>query len=362
MSLFNLKPEDLGIMRGALAPFAFLYGGVVKSRSLLYSTGIFKRHRLKAPVISIGNLTAGGTGKTSLVIELAHVLVKDGFRVCVLTRGYGRESPRSRVIVSNGKEISTGARAAGDEPRLIAESVPSAFVIVDPDRVSAGKWAIDHLGCNLFLLDDGFQHLRIERDIDIVTIDAMHPWGGGYLLPQGLLREHKAALSRAHIVVITRANQTNGIEKLKEEITGLNSKIRVFASDIQLRSLYELTSVKEISRDDLLKEKAPLGAFCGIGNPRSFFRLLEENGLDIIYAREFNNHHHYSPSDIEDMCLSAKALGVRALVTTAKDAVKFRADNFTLPCYVAMTSMKIDDREALLTEIQRAIEPNRYSD
>ncbi|MGH9915609.1 MAG: tetraacyldisaccharide 4'-kinase, partial [Pyrinomonadaceae bacterium] len=242
MSLPNIRPEDLGVAKTLLAPLASLYGGVVKTKSLLYAKGIFKRHRLGAPVISVGNLTTGGTGKTSLVIELARTLVKDDFRICVLTRGYGRESPRARVIVSDGENLATDIAAAGDEPRLIAESVPGVTVIADPDRAAAGKWAINNLGSNLFLLDDGFQHLRIERDIDIVTIDATNPWGGGYLLPRGLLREQKSSLSRAHIVLITRANQTNEISKLKQEVMGLNKKVKVFTSDIKITSFRSLNT------------------------------------------------------------------------------------------------------------------------
>ena len=173
-----------------LTPLSGLYGVAMKARRALYQRGLFHVHKAGAPVISVGNLTTGGTGKTPLVEWIARALAQRQKRVCILTRGYGRQHPGSRVLVSNGSEIFSDAREAGDEPLLLAEKLKGeAAVICDADRVAAARWATENLGTELFILDDGFQHLRMARDYNIVAIDATNPWGNRRLLPAGNLRE-----------------------------------------------------------------------------------------------------------------------------------------------------------------------------
>src|SRR5215213_1155286 len=197
----------------ALAPLSLAFGALARARSRLYRSGVFKTERVGAPVISVGNLTAGGTGKTPLVEWVARAIAEEGLRPCVLTRGYGRENEGRRVVVSDGVRVLAGVREGGDEAVLLAESLSGvASVVCDRDRVAAARWAREHLGAQAFVLDDGFQHMRIARDLDVVTLDATAPWGGGHLLPWGRLREPVTALARADCVVITRSDLSPDLE------------------------------------------------------------------------------------------------------------------------------------------------------
>src|SRR5258706_1864313 len=172
----------------ALAPLGRLYGAAMQARRSLYRAGRLPVFELGVPVISVGNLTTGGTGKTPLVEWIARDLARTGRRVCILTRGYGRQSAGTRVVVSDGKEMISNAMEAGDEPLLLAETLKGlAAVISDADRVSAAHWAFENLHSQVFALDDGLQHLRVARDLNILTIDATKPWGNRKLFPAGIL-------------------------------------------------------------------------------------------------------------------------------------------------------------------------------
>lgn len=199
-----------------LPPLSLLYGAVTRTRLSLYRRGTFHTTKLDRPVISIGNITTGGTGKTPLVEWVARTVAAQGKKVCILTRGYGRKDPHLQVIVSDGYGVLASPTEAGDEPYLLASRlVGSAAVISSADRIAAGHEAINDFGTDCFVLDDGFQHLRLARDLNIVTIDATNPWGGGKLLPYGRLRETPESLSRADCVVITRCDQVRELDKLR---------------------------------------------------------------------------------------------------------------------------------------------------
>ncbi len=202
-----------------MMPLRVVYGAVTRARLAAYRSGLFSVSKLPVPVISVGNITTGGTGKTPLVEWVCRVLanqIKKDAKVCVLTRGYGRANPQEQVLVSDGTKVFADEREAGDEPLLLARNLLGvAAVIANADRVAAGQWAIGSLGAQAFVLDDGFQHLRIERDLDIVTIDATNPWGDGGLLPHGRLREEATGLSRADCVVITRSEQVENLTYLQ---------------------------------------------------------------------------------------------------------------------------------------------------
>src|SRR5688500_192500 len=176
-----------------LSPLSSLYRAVTQARLTAYKRGLFEVTKLAAPVISIGNLTTGGTGKTPLVEWVCRVLARDKRKVCILTRGYGRANPGVRVVVSDAFTVLATATEAGDEPFLLAQNLKGlAAVISDADRAAAGKWALENLGAEVLVLDDGFQHLGLARDLNILTIDATNPWGGGRLLPYGSLREPRS--------------------------------------------------------------------------------------------------------------------------------------------------------------------------
>src|SRR6266481_6422155 len=222
----------------ALAPLGRLYGVAMKTRRALYRSGRLHVHQLGAPVISVGNLTTGGTGKTPLVAWIARELAQTGQRVCILTRGYGRRNAGTRVVVSDGVEIISDAAQAGDEPLLLAETLKGlAAVISDADRVSAARWAFEHLHSGVFVLDDGFQHLRVDRNLNILTIDATNPWGNRKLLPAGILREPPSEMKRAECIVITRADDPNSTEELRREIAAHAHGSPIFSSHMKLSSM-----------------------------------------------------------------------------------------------------------------------------
>jgi tetraacyldisaccharide 4'-kinase len=336
----------------ALTPLSGIYGVLVKVRNALYRRGVLRAHQVNTPVISVGNLTTGGTGKTPLVQWIASELAQNGLRVCVLTRGYGRTTS-GRVIASDGHQILADVNQAGDEAFLLAEKLMGqAAVICDADRVAAARWANENLKSEVFVLDDAFQHQRIARNLNIVAIDATNPWGNGRLLPGGVLREPVKGLSRADCIVITHADQSDRIEDLREQIARLRGEISVFLSQIkqtQLRSLVENES------PTVPRSFVPIAAFCAIGNPESFFALLRREGYQLVHAQAFRDHHHYTQGDIDRLAHDARAHGAQAIVTTAKDAVKARSLSFDLPCYVAEIAIEVDRKDQFLALILKAI-------
>ena len=322
-----------------LPPLASLYGAITRTRASLYERGTFRSHKLDPPVISVGNITAGGTGKTPLVEFVSRTLAEEGKRVCILTRGYGRENSDRRVLVSDGQTVFSNPAEAGDEPFLLANNLKGvAAVISDANRFAAGEGAIKHLGTNCFVLDDGFQHLQLARNLDIVTIDATNPWGGGKMLPFGLLREPLSGLKRADCFVITRSDQTVSVESIRRDLGELSGDRPTFNSRMVTRGivpLFEATTPFTPSQK--------LAAFCAVGNPKSFFQHLEQSGFRSVIQQSYPDHYVYKQGDIDRLTKRASQGGASALITTAKDAVKLSSLNFTLPCYVLEAEIQIDD-------------------
>jgi tetraacyldisaccharide 4'-kinase len=335
-----------------LAPLGMLYGALVRARLRLYRSGFLKTQNVGAPVISVGNITAGGTGKTPLVEWAARAVAAGGRRACVLTRGYGRTGERRRVVASDGGRVLADVRECGDEPRLLAERLlGAASVVCDRDRVAAARWARVNLGAEVFVLDDGFQHLRIARDLDIVTLDATAPWGGGHLLPRGRLREPPRGLARADCVVITRAELADDLEGLRAEVGRLSDgRAVVISSRVRTRGLSLLNPSPDSPNAELEGRGTgqPAAAFCAVGNPRAFFEHLRRDGFALHHTRAFPDHHAFTQADVEAFAREAERKGARALLTTAKDAVKLRGQDFTLPCYVVETELEFEDEGKLL--------------
>lgn len=336
----------------ALLPFGGLYAAAVKARLALFNTGVLKPGNLSAPVISVGNITAGGTGKTPLVEWIARFAAQEGARPCILTRGYSRENPNHQVVVSNGNEILASVFEAGDEPLLLAENLAGAVaVICNRDRTAAGRWAIAHLDSNVFILDDGFQHLRLARQLNIVTIDATNPWSNGRVLPAGLLREPRGGLARADCVVVTRANQSTSVDRLRHAIDRFSNGKPIFLSSMENTGLLPLSSSTEPAPGNSVS----FGAFCAVGNPQSFFAQLQDEGRALVSTRTFRDHHLYTQADIDEIAREAAAAGAKALITTTKDAVKLRALKFDLPAYVAGIEIEIQNDAELRQMIRNAI-------
>jgi tetraacyldisaccharide 4'-kinase len=256
------------------------------------------------------------------------------------------------VIVSDGSTVLTNARAAGDEPFMLAQDLKGlAAVISDPNRVAAGKWAIDNLGIEVFVLDDGFQHLALARDLDILTIDATNPWGGGKLLPAGRLREPRSCLSRADCVVVTRSDQTDRLASLKADIQGL------IGSGPIVTSVMKVKSISSVNREEPRENPSvplPAVAICAIGNPQSFFELLSKAGIDPLFTRTFPDHHQYTQADVDTLIEEAQKAGAHSVITTAKDAVKLNQLNFVLPCYVMKIEISFAEEDRIIELVYAA--------
>ena len=332
-------------------PLSLLYGAVTRTRLSLYRRGTFQTTKLDRPVISIGNITTGGTGKTPLVEYVARLIASQGKKVCILTRGYGRKDPHLQVIVSDGYGVLASPTEAGDEPYLLATKLAGqAAVISSADRIAAGQEAIKDFGTEAFVLDDGFQHLRIARDLNIACIDATNPWGGGRLLPYGRLREAPEGLRRADCVVLTRCDQVESVEALREQVHELIEGRPIFES--RMRPL-RLVSLK--NGPETIAVPGRVGAFCAVGNPESFFNSLRGLGYEIGLERAFTDHHAYSQSDVDALHQLAQETGANALITTAKDAVKLKGLTFALPCYVLEIEIAIDATDAFTALVDEVL-------
>lgn len=229
-----------------LAPIGALYSAAMRVRRALYKKGAFKVHQISAPVISVGNITTGGTGKTPLVEWVARVAANEGRRVCILTRGYGRADVKRRVVVSDREQILSDSREGGDEPLQLAEALlGKAAVISDADRVAAARYATENLQSEVFILDDGFQHLRIARHLDLVVVDATDPWGGEKLLPRGRLREPLRELARADCIILTRSEQAQDIDSLRKQAERLSGGRPILLSRTRTRILRPLETMPD---------------------------------------------------------------------------------------------------------------------
>ena len=330
-----------------------IYGAGARLRAESYRRGWRRVHRLGVPVVSVGNLTTGGTGKTPVTAWAAQVLAESGRRVCILTRGYGRVSPRERVLVSNGVQVLTDARTGGDEPLWLAEKLRGvAAVVADADRVNAALWAMKELDSDCFLLDDGFQHLRLARDCDLVILDATAPRWQLQMLPQGRLREPLTALRRASACLVTRADQAQDVDNFVAQVRARSRGRPTFCAVTRLDGVRSLTPDAPA-----LSSGARVYAFCGLGRPDAFFTQTRQAGYILAGQRAFRDHHRYTPNDARQITQAAREADAVALLTTAKDAVKLRELQFDLPLYVLDITIAFDRdtelQQLLLSSIHR---------
>ena len=330
-----------------MPPLSLLYGAITRTRASLYERGAFRSAKLPRPVISVGNITAGGTGKTPLVEWVVRTLASSGRRVCILTRGYGRENPRSRVLVSDGTQVFSSPAEAGDEPYLLARKLEGlAAVISDANRLAAGQSAIKHLNSDCFVLDDGFQHMQLARDLNLVTLDATNPWGGNRMLPIGTLREPLSGLKRADCIVLTRCEQAGDLDLVEKHAATLSGDRPIFRSRMVDRGVIPLNDA-----DFSLQPQNPVAAFCAVGNPASFIKHLQKLGYEVVLQKFFADHHRYTQSDIDGLVAMAKHSGAKCLLTTAKDAVKLEHCKLDLPLY----SLEIEIEFENIDELQRLV-------
>ncbi len=317
------------LLRLLLGVAAAGYSIAVRLRNFLYSKGWLKAHRADATVISIGNITTGGTGKTPLVIWLCKQIISDSkFQIsnsqcAILTRGYkSRAQEHKSIRAQEHKSIrAQETEDYRDEPAILAESCPEVKVIVNPDRVAGAGEAISKFGANTLIIDDGFQHRRLVRDLDIVTIDATQPFGYGKILPAGLLREPVASLKRAGAVVITRCDQITETElsQIEKKLGTINPNM-IIARSIHAPVCVRTTDNQEISLEQLKNKK--IFAFCGIGNPDAFLNTIKQLGANLVGSKVYNDHHHYTNDCLADIYEQAEHLKVDLILTTQKDWTK----------------------------------------
>jgi tetraacyldisaccharide 4'-kinase len=297
-----------GLERCGLRLAEVPYTWVVRWRNRRYDTGAAPIHRVEVPVVSVGNLTLGGTGKTPMVEWLARWFRQRGVRVTIISRGYGAEA---------------GSR--NDEALELEEKLLDVPHLQDPDRVAAARVAVEELQCQVILLDDAFQHRRIARDLDIVLLDALEPFGFGHVFPRGALREPVAGLRRADVVALSRADMLD--PQQREAVWGVVRRHAPHGAQLELahtpRSL-----ISSNGREEPLESLAgrPVAAFCGIGNPAGFRHTLDVCGCRVADFREFPDHHAYDRADVESLVRWADGLDVAAAVCTHKDLVKLGID------------------------------------
>lgn len=325
-----------------LLPFSLLYGMISWLRGKCYDLGWFSSYRAAVPVISVGNLAVGGTGKTPVVDWLLKAFLKQGKRPAVISRGYGGSFAGDVGLVSAGNGVLLSAAEAGDEPFLLARRNPQALILIAKKRSAGVRSAVAEHAADVIILDDGFQHRAVARDLDLLLLDGRRPFGNGLPLPGGILREFSGALKRADLLLLTRSEpRTAGNFSAKPSWTSQH-QIADYAVDLT----GDQVSFAELQGKKLL-------AFAGIADPDSFFNALSAAGLCIAEKLSFGDHAEYDTESLATLVSQAK--GCTALLTTEKDAVKLAADMFSMPCYQVPMTIVINREDELLAEITQRL-------
>lgn len=315
---------------GGLGLLSPLYAGAVALRRSLYDAGWLRIVRLPVPVISVGNLTAGGSGKSPMVAHIARDLDRKGRRPAVVSRGY-RGGHRGRAtIVSDGGGGGplVGADVAGDEPVMLARLLPGVPVVVSRRRSDGGTIAVERLGAGCIILDDGFQHRSLARDLDLLLLDAERPFGNGRLLPAGLLREPITAMARADALIVTGADPRGDDETLRVAAHRHNPGAPILRCRARSTGLVERDGVTALPLERL--RGARTACFAGIANPDRFFRQALEAGAEVVASLPFPDHHVFTTEDLERVRDTAARAGAELLLTTEKDLARL-AGNDTAP-------------------------------
>jgi tetraacyldisaccharide 4'-kinase len=315
------KSFFIGIFLQLISVF---YALAVRLRHMLYRLRVARQQNLPLKVISVGNITLGGTGKTPAVIQIAGLLLRNQKRPVVISRGYGRKDESGIVVASDGGKVLVDTETGGDEPVLIGSVLPNVPVVVGSDRYRAAIFAQKRFDIDTVVLDDGFQHLRLKRDLDIVLIDAACPFGNGKLFPAGTLREPLTALKRAQVVLITGENRAADLGNLKGVI-GRNTKARIFTSRQDPADVIDIMT-GDIRPLSTLRGTTVL-AFSGIARPESFATLLRALGADIRAMVAYPDHYAYNGSDLAALFQKAADENISMMITTEKDAVRLKQLN-----------------------------------
>jgi tetraacyldisaccharide 4'-kinase len=336
------QPKSIRFFLGILNFFSKGYTLVVKIRAWLYDNAFLPQFPLGCQVISVGNVTAGGTGKTPVVEILARTLTEEGRKVAILSRGY--RSKKKAVtetlprVVSDGHRVLLDSEMGGDEPYMLARNLPGVVVLVDKDRVKSGRYAISKFGCDVLVLDDGFQYRRLRHTHEIVLVDSTNPFSNGHLLPRGTLREPAAHIRRANFIFITKSN--GDTEILRAKIKKLNPKAEITECRHSPKYFKNAYSTDEIQLEDLKGKKVV--ALSGIASPQSFENSIMKMGATILARERFSDHYRYRPQEIIDIINNADELGADYILTTEKDAVRLpHLENPKVPVYYMRMEIEI---------------------
>jgi len=299
---------------------------------------VVKREKLPCKVISIGNVTVGGTGKTPTVIMLANLLKEKGYRPAVLSRGYGGNTKSPVNIVSDGLHILMGPAEAGDEPVLIAQATPGIPVLTGPKRTLTGKIAIEKLGADILLLDDAFQHRAIFRDVDIVLLNREKPFGNGFLLPRGPLREPPEALKRADLILWKDTVRDGRYPQFQEQ--GIDKFLPVLSGYLRPQALVSGNTGDSMPLEHIRDKK--ICAVAGIGSPKAFIETIEALGGLLVSSLPFPDHHRYAADDISDIRRRSSESGAEIIITTEKDRIRLTDfPDFLKDIFVLKVQMEI---------------------
>jgi tetraacyldisaccharide 4'-kinase len=336
-------------IRAALFAFSRIYRRAVQFRHWIYDKRVFRNKALGCLVVSIGNLTCGGTGKTPVVEVFAKTLSQKGRRVAILSRGYRSKdrtlmeklksiffSKRHEVpprVVSDGKNLLLNSDSAGDEPYMLASNLKNVSVLVDKDRVKSGLFAISEFEADTLILDDGFQYLNLKPRLNIVLVDSTQPFHNHHVLPRGLLREPIKNIRRADYIFLTKSNAGRHLRHLKAFLRRHNRRAEIIECCHDPKHLENIYKKGERLELESLRNKK-IAALSGIANPESFEDFLRRFGSEIVYHARFADHHRYSQQEIIDFINDAKRKGAEMIITTEKDAVRLpRLDRIDIQTY-----------------------------
>ena len=343
------QPMAIVLLLRVLKAFSLLFGIVVAIRYVLYRTGVLRRYPLGIQVISVGNVTAGGTGKTPVTEIFARTLAAEGRKVAILSRGYRRkEAPwwqrmftqvvDDPLVVSDGKHVLLDSATGGDEPYMLASNLPGVAVVVHRNRVKAGRYAVNRLGCNTLILDDGFQYQRLKHSIEVVLVDSTNPFGNGNLLPRGILREPVRHIGRADIIFLTKC--TGDVSAVKEEIRRYNTTAEIVECNHTPKVLKDVWSREEYPLDWL--DGKTVCTLSGIASPKGFENSLRNLGAKVVWCERYADHHRYDSSEVLYALNRTADMGADALVTTEKDAVRFpRLETTPVRCLYLRVAIEI---------------------
>ena len=343
------QPVRVRLLLAVLKALSVVFAGIVGARYFLYRIGILRRFPLGVQVVSIGNVTAGGTGKTPVTEIFARTLAAEGRKVAILSRGYRRKEAlwwvrmftqvvTPPLVVSDGRRVLSDSAEGGDEPYMLASNLPGVAVVVDRDRVKAGRYAVKRLGCDTIILDDGFQYQKLKHAIEVVLVDATNPFGNGNMLPRGILREPARNLKHADIIFLTKCS--GDVSAVRDEIRRLNG----------IAEIVECTHAPKVLKDVWSREEFPLSwlqgkttcTLSGIASPKGFENSLRRLGARVVWCERYADHHRYNSSEILYALNRTADMGADALVTTEKDAVRFpRLETAPVRCLYLRVAIEI---------------------